>query len=591
MKKFSRFTINTAIIIAVTTLIFADLYLWYSTQSFLIGEIKNDMNNQVNLSRKFINNQDIINSNYENLKTIANEINELTGFRTTLISKNGEVLADSEIEIDELQEVENHIGREEVQESLASGKGFGIRKSATINKDLMYYCENLYLENRVIGFIRFAMFSDNFDMKMSSLRNIIIIVNIFILAVVLIFIYLWKQQFHKQIDFLKYQLDFANDTKTPTQIGQQPYFEFDSLAGKINAYVRAVSDLFHKISNRNTELLTILNSFKDGVASFNTDGKLIYSNKAFRKIGNFDIGNKEETHYYDFIDYPPLLNDIKKFLEDRKKISKKVKYYGNAHIEYTIRTLKTVDSELPGFTIYLKNLTKLRNLEVIREDFVSNVSHEFKTPLTSIKGYTETLQSIDKPNEETLKNFLGKIEKQANKLENIVTDLLQLSRIEKNELFELKPMYPTEVITDFAADFKIMCESKGIEFNLSLSETIETAKIYGDPQVIQTIISNLLTNSVKYGRKNGKISVHLKSDEDFYIINVEDNGLGIPEVDKSRIFERFYRVEKTRTAYPEGTGLGLSIVKNAVELLAGSIDLESIYGEGSKFTVSIPLLK
>ncbi len=229
-------------------------------------------------------------------------------------------------------------------------------------------------------------------------------------------------------------------------------------------------------------------------------------------------------------------------------------------------------------------------MEIIRKDFVANVSHEFKTPLTNIRGYAETLMSTDSLSHELRTKFLGKIENQTRKLENIVIDLLQLSRIEKNEQISLHKMSPNQVLKELAEEYSLSCSNSGIEFKYINEDEENTAAILADENLLKTLLSNLLINALKYSPKGGTITLKAGISGKTLVIDVADKGIGIPEKEISRIFERFYRIEETKELYPEGSGLGLSLAKNIAELFKGNITVYSEKGTGTTFTVSLPLI-
>ncbi|MBI9072376.1 MAG: hypothetical protein JEY94_12305 [Melioribacteraceae bacterium] len=587
MQKLSVKSIVVTIIFSLLVLTLLDMFIWNRTKSFLYEQIQVDLNNQVNLARKIIDINDLLKNDNVKLKTFSDEIKRLTQLRTTIISKDGVVLSDSEIDIIDLPKVENHIMRPEVQAALSSGSGFAIRKSETIDKDLMYYCENLHLNKRVIGFIRFAMFSTNFDEKMDFLNSLLAFSNLFMLVIVILFLYYYNKHIQSHIKKINNELEQAKKKNRYTAISPQRYNELDSIAGLINSIGLNLQNQIDDLSDNNSELSRVFNSLSEGVAAFSESGHLLFCNQSFKMFFEFEE-NPEHNSFYDIIHFPPIINDIDEFLKKDKKISRRIKFFKNKYIDYNISGMQYNINESRGFILTLNDVTKLARLEIVRQDFVANVSHEFKTPLTSIRGYSETLLS-GKVNDETIKNkFLQKIENQAIHLENMVTDLLQLSRIEKKEFIDISAIDPYPIIDELVSDFKVQCESKGVK--LTKDHNCENVKIETNERLLQTLVSNLLTNALKYNKDNGEIKIYCENYNGNFILSVSDQGIGIPEKEQNRIFERFYRVEEAMELYPEGSGLGLSIVKNIVDLLNGEITLESKKGEGSKFSIIFPLV-
>jgi len=245
-------------------------------------------------------------------------------------------------------------------------------------------------------------------------------------------------------------------------------------------------------------------------------------------------------------------------------------------------------SEGAGAVLVLHDITEVRRLEAVRRDFVANVSHELKTPLTAIKGYVETLLTGGLDDRENNLRFLRKVEGHANRLTALITDLLSLSRIESGEAVARREAVEVkEVLAASMARLAPGAEKKGVRFEMGLPE--ESLKILGDTEALNQIFDNLIDNAIKYTESGGRISALLSRQEGKVVLEVEDTGVGIPAEDLPRVFERFYRVDKARSRELGGTGLGLSIVRHLVQALDGEIRVRSSLGEGSVFTVVFPV--
>ncbi|MBU1096666.1 MAG: GHKL domain-containing protein [Bacteroidetes bacterium] len=589
MKNISKLLKYSVFCLSITVILITNVIIWHGSKSFLVDEIKIEMNQKVNLAKKIIDLNAFTEYDYSSLKIFTNEIKRLTGLRTTLISKTGTVLADSEIDIQKLGSVENHFGRPEIQDAFSSGSGFAIRRSTTINKDLMYYCENLYSEKRVVGFIRFAMFSTNFDEQMGNITNLLVISDLIFLISVFIFFLYYNNKMRSQIETLHIELENSRNGNFFTGISPQEFAEFDFLSSSINLLGSKLQNNISVLSERNNELLGVFNSLEVSVAAFNSNGKILYYNSAFVDLTNNPQSAVSGEYFYNFIDFPPLINDIQDYIKNKITIKKLCKYFRDTYIEYQISPLILSNLEDNGFLITITDVTNIQKTEIMRQDFVSNVSHEFKTPLTSIRGYAETLLSSKPNNPEVQEKFLQKIAKQTYQLESIVNDLLQLSRVEKNENIVLQQMNPFQIFEDISTDFQIQCSTKNLFFKTEFQNQGKELLINANANLLQMLLTNLLVNAIQYCRENGKIWFRVKEADNELVIEIEDTGVGIPEKEIQRIFERFYRVENTRNINPEGTGLGLSIVKHIVELLKGKIELESRLNEGSVFRIFLPI--
>jgi signal transduction histidine kinase len=244
-------------------------------------------------------------------------------------------------------------------------------------------------------------------------------------------------------------------------------------------------------------------------------------------------------------------------------------------------------SEGAGAVLVLHDITEVRRLEAVRRDFVANVSHELKTPLTAIKGYVETLLSGGLDDRENNLRFLRKVEGHANRLTALISDLLSLSRIESGEAVARKEVVEVkDILAASMARLAPSAEKKGVRFETGLPE--ESLKIFADTEALNQIFDNLIDNAIKYTEGGGRISAALSRQEGKVVFEVEDTGVGIPAEDLPRIFERFYRVDKARSRELGGTGLGLSIVRHLVQALDGEVKVRSSLGSGSVFTVVFP---
>jgi two-component system phosphate regulon sensor histidine kinase PhoR len=243
----------------------------------------------------------------------------------------------------------------------------------------------------------------------------------------------------------------------------------------------------------------------------------------------------------------------------------------------------------PGVVLVFHDVTELRRLERMRQDFVANASHELKTPLASIKAYNETLLDWALHDESVNTRFLERIDEQVERLNQLILDLLSLARIESGqEPFEHNPLSVVPVLESCVEAHQGRAESKGLALEFYRTGLDEAAQVLADEEAIRQIVDNLVDNAIKYTPEGGSVSVSCWGDRDEICIEVADTGIGIPRDDLPRIFERFYRVDKARSRELGGTGLGLSIVKHLVGCIGGQIDVTSRLGTGSCFTVHLP---
>lgn len=590
MKNLRKNTVLKVTITFILLMIAIDVVIWMNIESFVLESVKTETHEKINLAKKLIPDSLLKNVEYEQLKKIADEIKRLTDSRFTLIDKEGIVIADSEIPVNQLSFVENHINRKEVQEALKGFSGIARRTSATIDQDLIYYCEKLTDNGRVTGFIRFAIYSTNFDEKIAFSRQLMIYLNIVLLLFVIIGTYLRTSHLNKQFQNLHLLLKPIEDGKKEFVTTNQVYEEFDAVYSKVKGLLEKSFENEKLLQIENEKLTKYLNSLNFGIAAFDEKGILIFRNKKFRKIMEIEKAQCK-IEYTEWLRFPPLTKDISDFLTHGKRIKKTTKYYGHKYIHYEINPLNISNEEEFGFILNVEDVTHLQKLETIKKDFIANVSHEFKTPLTSIKGYSETLLSGSEISKEISTKFLTKIFNQTIHLENIVSDLLNLSKIEQGDVLKIKNLNPFKAIPNIVNDFANNSEDIAQHLKTKIEYPEYKVWIKADKNLLKTIVTNLLSNAFQYGGREEDVYFNLKRVGKSVRIEVIDHGIGIIDKDLDRIFERFYRTDSARETYTEGSGLGLALVKNAVQQSNGTYGVESEIGKGSLFWIELPITK
>jgi two-component system phosphate regulon sensor histidine kinase PhoR len=339
------------------------------------------------------------------------------------------------------------------------------------------------------------------------------------------------------------------------------------------------------IEQESQKLQNIINYMSEGVMISDHEGVIIQCNPAMEALLNFPprvIGK----HYWEVIIHQELCSKIKSSIETLQN--------ANGEIVFISPTEKNVKYELivlrghtePQILIKLSDWTQIRKLERVRADFVANVSHELRSPLTAILGFVETLQEEKSLSQEKTDKFLSIIYNNVIRLSDIVEDLLILSKVETGDQAKYTVFNPSELINEVVELYRQKIQEKDHTIQFTLLDP--KRDILSDRDHLRQIIINLLDNAIKYTPKHGLIILSQRFEDPCYLLTVEDTGIGIPYNDQNRIFERFYRVDKSRTGETSGTGLGLSIVKNIVESHHGSISLKSELGKGSSFTVVLP---
>ena len=365
--------------------------------------------------------------------------------------------------------------------------------------------------------------------------------------------------------------------------------ELGELTNNFNYMIETISDKIEEIEYNHLQLKSILKSISHGILAIDINGNILLINEEAKKIIKADKSQAIESKNINIvIKEERILQEISKFkCSNKNEISNIVM---NDETVYNIKVdpiyLQNTVNVIIGSIINIEDITEKVKLENMRKDFVANVSHELKTPLTSISGFVETLRLNENIDAETRNRFLGIIESESDRLKRLIEDILLLSSIENTESRVLEKINLYETFNAVKDMLSYIAESKNIDFKYEFLET--SLYVSSNRDYIKQIYLNLIENAIKYTPANGQVRVVVDSNDKDIIIKVKDNGIGIPKEDINRIFERFYRVDKARSRDVGGTGLGLAITKHIVKSLNGKIEVKSQLNKGSEFIVTIP---
>lgn len=371
--------------------------------------------------------------------------------------------------------------------------------------------------------------------------------------------------------------------------------EINRIGKSMTGLASQVRDRLQELLSQRNEQEAVLSSMQEGVVAMDLDGKVLKINgraKDFLDLRGTDPRGKSFDGMVRHSGLRRYVRELEQQESEPEPVTQKDFEFGHpVHTTLSVRgsALLGADGKRIGSLLVFSNVTRLRQLENMRRDFVGNVSHELKTPLTTIQSVMETLEDDEMDSGGQGKRFLGLLSRNVNRLLNLVEDLLVLSRLDMGELSEEeKTLSKVDTLLDISLE-NMMEEAKKknvrIEVNLQGNPVV-----WGHARLIFQAVGNLLSNAVKYGKQGGRVRVEAHNDAGQSVIHITDDGEGIPEEHQARIFERFYRVDKARSRAEGGTGLGLSIVKNIVEAHGGTISLQSSPGKGSCFTVTLPLI-
>lgn len=365
--------------------------------------------------------------------------------------------------------------------------------------------------------------------------------------------------------------------------------EIGRLANAFNNVTTRVKSEIVKLQKENNHARAILNSMIEGVIVADKEARIISINPTIEKL--FDISKEEAENrfFLEVIRNNDITEVIHTVLEKGESVSQEFSLVWPVQKIFQLNVSPFFDGSkniVSGCLVVIHDITEIRKLETMRRDFVANVSHELKTPLTSIKGFVETLLEGALYDKENSRHFLEIIQSHTNRLDNLINDLLTLSHIESKEIqLECAEVNLRDLADKILSGFTAQLKKRSITCYNDIASGVS---VQADRDKMEQVFTNLIDNAIKFNKEKGSLKVYSQDFDNKIKIVIEDSGLGIPQKDISRIFERFYRVDKARSRELGGTGLGLSIVKHIVELHGGSVSVESAEGIGSKFFVILP---
>ncbi len=508
--------------------------------------------------------------------------------RITVIRADGQVLADTAAEASSM---DSHLNRPEVGEALAKGDGRSVRYSATMRRDLVYYAVRRNLPDGSPILLRFAVPLDEADVALGSLRWSLWLSSAAILLVAAIAATFVSRGISDRVERLQeFSRRVAEGDFRPMPGGDSGD-ALEELCGSLNQTAARMDRTIRTLTEERNLSAAILGSMVEGVAVVNATERLVFANQGFANILELDVPPKSGSALVEVVRQTELIEAVRRVLAGEPRVEAEI-VTGTLRQHFFAATVAAVRAgETLGAVVVLHDITELRKLERVRRDFVANVSHEFKTPLTAIQGFSETLLggAIDDP--QNRERFLGIILEHSRRLARLTDDLLKLSSMDADRLeLEIRRVSVSELIESCLETTQHRAAEKEIDVELAQPGQIgDLPDIAGDRRRLAEILQNLLDNATQYTLPGGRITVSAETRDTDVVFTVTDTGIGIPKTDQSRIFERFYRVDAARSREAGGTGLGLAIAKHLVEVHGGRIWVDSEIGQGSRFHFSVPI--
>ena len=464
-----------------------------------------------------------------------------------------------------------------------------IGKEVTPNDDYIDYAVPIFFENPQ-GNVKYVIYIRDTKEELKSMTseiNFIIISALFFGLVISIGLgFLLSNTITTPIAVLtrKAEKMAAGDFEHTIEVKSKD--EIGKLTNAFNNMAAALKKNLEKIASEKNKMEAIFLHMTDGIMAFNLEGEIIHINLAAKRM----LGFKEDRtiHFDDYfkkVDASITLGDLI-YLDHTNTLERQLEING-LHLKAFFVTFKLEQHKPGGVVVVLQDVTEQQKLEGVRREFVANVSHELKTPLTSIKSYAETLLGGALDDRETATHFLNVINNESDRMTRLVRDLLVLSRLDYEQTEWKKALFSLPLLIEEVTE-KLSLSAKSRNHRLTFALTNEIPEIYADRDKIEQVLMNIVSNAIKYTPEGGEISIFAGCIYNEVYIKIKDNGIGIPKADLSRIFERFYRVDKARSRELGGTGLGLAIAREIVTAHDGTIDINSEQDQGTEIVIKIP---
>ncbi len=582
-KSFRRKVFVYFISVFVIFTVAVMLFQLQREKSFKVSQLEHILENAIQITNNFVQHYKIFeDKDFDRADTLEFLIAE-PNLRITIIKQDGTVVYDSFVENEAA--MENHLQQPEIQNALYTGSGSNIRKSALTNQDFYYFAK--YYDGY---FIRAAMIYD------VEPENFLHGERYFIFFIILLFLLIWvlvnilNRQLSVSIIKLK---DFAVKAGRNEPMDTEIEFPNNEL-GEIGSQIVKIYDNLRKtrddLEMEKERFFNHLNVLNEGISFFSPDKEKILANSYF--IQYISLISRTSTISAEAIFSIPEFKNINNFLE--KYLDSDTEFNKNElpQIEYTISKNERYFKLLciifadKSFEILITDITRPEKRRLLKQQLTSNIAHELKTPLASIKGYLETIMNNPKITPDKQQYFISRAYSQSERLNHLLNDISLLNNIEDSaELFEIKPVGIKKIVHDVVENLESRLTAKNIKCKLYIDDEVV---VNGNDSLLSSVFQNLIENSINYAGENMTIEIkNYLEDKKYHYFSYSDNGIGIPEEHLQRIFERFYRIDSGRMRETGGTGLGLSIVKNAIQLHKGNITARNRPEGGIEFLFTL----
>jgi two-component system phosphate regulon sensor histidine kinase PhoR len=579
-----RLTASYLFVVAVT-LLFTGVFLTSRLRRVFLSQLEQSLAAQGTLIAQELSPRLTGATLQKNLESQALQYGRQMGYRVTIIRADGLVVGDSERTPEELPRMDNHLRRPEVQAALQSGVGQSIRHSATLDENMLYVAVPV---RDGAGVLRVALPLTEVHRRLMEFQKDLLKAGAAALLVALGVALISVQRISRPLRELVALAGRIGSGQRDAAPSLDSRDEFGRLARAFGEMADRIEEKVAELSRERTQLTAILSSLIEGVIALDDQGRLLFLNPAAEQFFGVLSSEVKGRTFLEGLRQSPLNDVLSQALQEKRPITREISVHTPAERTLSVHAmLVNYGGSQTGVLAALHDITELRKLENVRREFVANVSHELKTPLTSIKGYAETLLegAIDDPKHN--RAFLQTIHEHTNNLSRLIDDVLNLSTIEAQRMtYRLEAVDFKEVTGRIIQALEPMAKARRISLLTDLPETLPNVR--ADREKLAQIVMNLVDNAIKFNKDGGEVRITGELKNGMVHFAVSDTGRGIPPEDLPRVFERFYRANKDRSHEIPGTGLGLAIVKHLVEAQKGTVTAESTPGLGTTVRFTLP---
>ena len=574
------------LVIILSSILIVGIYASSTLKKFYLRKTAEDLAVRAHLIAREVS-ATFDKENQQSLDALCKTVGRETATRITLIHRSGEVWGDSE---EDPRKMENHAGRPEVKAAFLGNRGVSTRYSDTLQQEMMYVALPLEKDGEIVGVVRTSIPVSEIDATLGSIYWKIALAGLCLIVLAAVASLYVVRRISQPIEEMKRGAQRFADGNFSRKLLVPDSEELGSLADVLNHMAGQLDEKIRMITQQRNELETILSAMREGVLAVDSDERILTFNQAAGSFLGIDLSSTKGYAIQEVVRNADILRFLSRVLTGDGPIEGEIVLHGpeNKFLQLNGTLLQDIAGNKIGALVVLNDITRLRQLENIRREFVANVSHELKTPVTSIKGYVETLQEGALDDKDNVQKFLDIVLKQSDHLNAIVDDLLSLSRIEQDA--ESGEVQLTEenlgrILEAAVVDYELKAREREIKLMVNYGEEV---MVKANSRLLKQAIGNLLDNAIKYSEPGKAVEVEATGNTDEVVIRVSDHGNGIAPEHLPRLFERFYRVDRGRSRELGGTGLGLAIVKHITQAHGGHVTVESSLGKGSIFTLHLP---